>query len=244
MKRLAASAILTATTYVLLCGQQPNAPHQFFPMTVGTYWVYEGTVSWPNPETEEPVNQAVSWKMSVLKVARKKGLVGIIVLGFPADLDWSTGKTEPQPWLILEDEKRQVYRANLGPNYDLTRLDGPDPPLERFLDQDALLFEWPLRKGAKFCDEEAKPREDDLYCWVVTEEAVRPVSVKGIASAQLPVFRLQYRSLPDGTSMDLVPGVGVISYQYHHHGTVADTDLKLVEFHPAPGVSEVQGTNP
>jgi len=244
MKRLLASAILTATAFVLLCAQQPGPSGQFFPMSAGTYWVYEGTVSWFNAEKDEPFSQSVSWKMSVRKVIRKKKLVAAVVSEFPADLDWSTGKTEPQPWLILEDEKHQVYRANLGPNYDLARLDGPDPPLERFLDQDALWFQWPLGRGAKFCDEEAKARKDDMYCWVVTEEAVKPLSAKGAPSTGLPVFRLQYLSLPDGTSVDLVPGIGVINYQYHHHGTVADTDLKLVEFHHAPEASEVQGTNP
>ena len=50
-----------------------------------------------------------------------------------------------------------------------------------------------------------------------------------------PVFQLQYLTLPDDTTMELVPGVGLVSYQYHHHGTVADTELQLVEFHPAPG---------
>jgi hypothetical protein len=41
-----------------------------------------------------------------------------------------------------------------------------------------------------------------------------------------------------------VPGIGLVSYEYHHHGSVADTALQLVEFHPAPEASQVQGSKP
>lgn len=29
--------------------------------------------------------------------------------------------------------------------------------------------------------------------------------------------------------MDLVPGVGITGYRYTHHGTIDESDLKLVE---------------
>jgi hypothetical protein len=35
---------------------------------------------------------------------------------------------------------------------------------------------------------------------------------------------------PDDTELEFVPGIGFISYRYHHHGTVADTEMGLVEF--------------
>jgi hypothetical protein len=44
--------------------------------------------------------------------------------------------------------------------------------------------------------------------------------------------------------MEISPGIGILSYQYHHHGTVADTSLTLVEFHPAPPSPATAGTKP
>jgi len=42
---------------------------------------------------------------------------------------------------------------------------------------------------------------------------------------------LEYWSNPDNAQFAFVPGVGITKYAYHHHGTVADTELQLVEFH-------------
>jgi hypothetical protein len=245
MKRFASAMVLLVVALSLLHAQTPATPREFFPLTVGTYWVYQGKVRWDDPESDKPGSAEVTWKMQVDKVIRKKGLVAAIVSGFPPDLDWSAGETEPKPWLILEDEKHQVYYENLGPDFDLSKIDSGDQALERFLVEDNFFFQWPLYAGAKFCDAEARKREDNLYCWAVAEAATKKLDfVKGAPADEQPVFRLEYRTLPDDTVMELVPSVGLLSYQYHHHGSVADTELRLVEFHPAPESSEAQGPKP
>lgn len=38
---------------------------------------------------------------------------------------------------------------------------------------------------------------------------------------------VEYRSLPDYQAIDLVPGVGITRFVYVHHGTVAETDVRL-----------------
>jgi hypothetical protein len=63
------------------------------------------------------------------------------------------------------------------------------------------------------------------------------MSLSGIAGLphempqEVDSYSLAYRTLPDDTKIDFVPGVGIVTYEYHHHGTVADTEVKLVEFH-------------
>ena len=245
MSRLLIALALSISVWPFLCAEEQRGPEEFFPVSLGTYWRYEGTVSWAGSANDEPATQQISWKMSVTKVIRRKDLVAAIVTGFPADLDFSAGAAIPQPWLILQDATHNVFHVNLGPNYDLTKLDGPDPSFAQFIDTDALLFQWPLRKGTKFCNDEDKGREDNMYCWVVSQETTKPeLSIKGAPRGKLKVFTLQYRSLPDDTTMELVPGMGLLSYQYHHHGTVADTELHLVEFHHAPNASETSGPQP
>lgn len=38
---------------------------------------------------------------------------------------------------------------------------------------------------------------------------------------------VEHRSLPDYQLIDLVPGVGITRFVYTHHGTVAETDVRL-----------------
>jgi hypothetical protein len=245
MKRLAFTVVLSVIALSLAHAQNPATQREFFPLTAGTYWVYKGCVRWYDFEKDQPASEEVTWKMTVDKVIRKKGLAAAIVTGFPSDLDWSAGATEPKPWLILEDEKHRVYYENLGPDFDLSKIDSGDQDLEKFLVEDNFFFQWPLHAGTKFCDAEAKTREDNMYCWVVAEAAAKKLdSVKGAPSDEQAVYRLEYRSLPDHTVMELVPGVGLLSYQYHHNGSVADTELQLVEFHSAAASSDVQGPKP
>lgn len=245
MKRIILAMMLSIFTLPGQEAQKPATTDEFFPMNVGTYWVYKGTVRWYDFENDKPASTEVTWKMSVDKVFRKNGLVAAVVSGFPADLDWSAGTTEPKPWLIVEDEKHQVYYENLGPDFDLSKLEVGDHPFDKFLVEDNFFFQSPLRQGAKFCDAEAKKRDDGMYCWVVAEAVSKKLdSVKGIPVSEPSVYGLQYRSLPDDTTIELIPGMGILSYQYHHHGSVADTELQLVEFHPAPQSSETQGTKP
>ncbi|MGB7848133.1 MAG: hypothetical protein WBL63_21160 [Candidatus Acidiferrum sp.] len=242
MKRLAFTAVLSLIALSLADAQSPATPPEFFPLTAGTYWVYKGTVRWDDPEGDKPGSAEVTWKMTVEKVIRKKGLVAAIVTGFPADLDWSAGATEAKPWLILEDDKHKVYYENLSPDFDLSKIDSGDQGLERFLVEDNFFFQWPLHSGAKFCDAEAKDHKDNVNCWVVADAATKKLdSVKGAPGEEQAVYRLEYRSPSDETVMEVVSGVGLLSYQYHHHGSVADTEMQLVEFHRATHSLDVQG---
>jgi hypothetical protein len=246
VKAVIGASVLCAIGLTGLQAPKPAAaPSRFFPFSTGTYWVYEGTVRWYDFENDQPASAEVKWKMSVEKIVRKQGVTAAVVTGFPADLDWTAGTTEPKPWLILEDEKREVYYENLGPEFDLAKLNGDEHAFDKFMVEDNFFFQWPLRQGAKFCGEEAKKRDDGMYCWVVEQVATKKLgAAKGAPAEEQPVFQLQYRTLPDDTTIELVPGVGVLSYQYHHHGTVADTELQLVEFHAAAESSEVQGPKP
>ena len=242
MNRLLCAIVLCLTGLALPHKQAAPTTGEFFPFHAGTYWVYKGTVGWYDYENDKPVSEEVTWKMTVEKVIRKNGVVAAIVSGFPSDLDWTAGSTEAKPWLIIEDDKHEVYYENLGPGFDLTKFDGDDSVFNKFMVQDNLFFQWPLRQGAKFCGEEAKGREDDMYCWVVEQTATRKLeSVKGARAGEQPVFSLHFRTLPDDTIAEVVPGLGILSYQYHHHGSVADTELQLVEFHPAAESSDAPG---
>jgi hypothetical protein len=58
--------------------------------------------------------------------------------------------------------------------------------------------------------------------------------VSGIASGARAEYELEFRTNPDSTEFSFVPELGITRYAYHHHGTIADTELQLMEFHAAP----------
>jgi len=49
-----------------------------------------------------------------------------------------------------------------------------------------------------------------------------------------PVYRLSYRSLPDDTQVDFVPGLGIVRDRYLHHGSALAWDLSLVRLPSGP----------
>ena len=246
MKTLGVAVFYALIAALTLNAQDTAAPSSpFFPTRVGTYWIYEGTVSWFDAEKEDTATERVSWRMSVDKVLRREGVIAAVLTGFPQDLDWSSGSAEPKRWLFLEDSKHQVHYLNLGPDFDLSKYEKGNQNFDKFLVDDTLLFEWPMKKGAKYCDADGKKRDDLMYCWFVASvERKKLDTVKGMPTHDLDVYELKYMSNPDDTTMELVPGIGLLSYRYHHHGTVADTELRLVEFHAAEEGAGAPGTEP
>jgi hypothetical protein len=217
----------------------------FFPLTPGTWWLYRGTVTWSDQQTEKDAHADVTLKMTVEKVIRKPEFLIAVLSGFPRDLDWATGEVTAMPWLLIETTRHEVFLNPLPPDFDYAKLDKDAATLEKFLAEDNLLFRWPLKQGMKFGDAESVRRDDGHYCWVVaTQETKKLGHIQGVSAKSAEVFLLQYVTNPDDTGMEISPGIGILNYQYHHHGTVAETELSLVEFHPAPPPPAAPGARP
>jgi hypothetical protein len=220
-------------------------PDLFLPLTPGTWWLYRGTVQWFDPETQKAVTTEVSLTTRVEKVIEKADLTLAIITGFPSDLDWSAGEVEPKPFLLVETRRHEVFLDPVPPDFDYARLEKDTTPLDKFLAKDNLFFRWPLKKGMKFGDPAQFEREDNEYCWFVNEELTRDLTdIKGLSTQRATVFVLRFVTDPDDTEIELSPGIGILSYQYHHHGTVADTSLTLVEFHPVMTLPMRSGAKP
>jgi hypothetical protein len=235
----------TSTSRVFASSGREPQLDLFFPFTPGTWWLYRGTVSWADSQTDKQAQADVTLKMTVQKVIQKPDFTIAILSGFPRDLDWATGEVAAMPWLLIETKRHEVFLDSLPPDFDYAKVEKDAVPLDKFLSEDNLLFRWPLKKGMKFGDAESVRRDDDHYCWVVaTQETKKLSEIKGLPSHSAEVFLLQYITNPDDTEMEIAPGIGILSYQYHHHGTVAETSLTLVEFHPALTIPLTSGATP
>jgi len=220
-------------------------PDLFFPLTPGTWWLYRGTVTWSDQQTEKDAHADVTLKMTVEKVIQKPEFTIAVLSGFPRDLDWATGEVAAMPWLLIETSRHEVFFNSLPPDFNYAKLEKDAASLDKFLSEDNLLFRWPLKQGMKFGDAESLRRDDAQYCWVVaTQETKKLADIKGLPARSIEVSTLRFTTNPDDTEMELSHGIGILSYQYHHHGTVAETSLTLVEFHPAQPPPATPGAKP
>ncbi|HET6929498.1 MAG TPA: hypothetical protein VFI45_04200 [Candidatus Acidoferrum sp.] len=227
---------------------KPGAEAQaelFFPLTPGTWWLYRGTVTWTDQQTEKDAQADVTLKMTVERVIQKPEFTIAVLSGFPRDLDWATGEVAAMPWLLIETKRHDVFLNSLPPDFDYAKLDKDASALDKLLAEDNLLFRWPLKRGMKFGDAESLRRDDALYCWVVASQETKKIGeIKGLASRPAEVSVLRFTTNPDDTEIELAPGIGILSYHYHHHGTVAETNLSLVEFHPGQPPTDTSGVKP
>ncbi len=226
----------------------PNAesqPNLFFPLTAGTYWVYRGTVTWFDQQTEKEDHSDVTLKMTVEKVIQKPEFTIAVLSGFPRDLDWATGEVAAMPWLLIETKRHEVFFNSLPPDFDYAKLDKDAAALDKLLSEDNLLLRWPLRQGMKFGDAESLRRDDAHYCWVVASQETKNLGdIKGLTPRSAEVSVLQFITNPDDTEIEVSAGIGILSYHYHHHGTVAETSLTLAEFHLAQPPPTTTGAKP
>lgn len=230
-------AILTA---VFLCGllivaaQAGDDARQSFPLSPGTYWIYRGLVrSQLEGSTVGKVTD-VTWKMSVVRVVERDGIIAAIVSGFPGDLNWSEGHAEPQTSILIGTRDAKFYlKGEFDTRSVLDQIDNPKYSLRDLIDADDLILQLPLSVGQRFgCDDDAAKRNDGMYCWVFGPPHPAALEgVKGVAQGRHVAYKIRYSTNPDDTEIEFVPGVGITSYEYHHHGTIADTELHLVEFH-------------
>jgi len=106
--------------------------------------------------------------------------------------------------------------------------------LENLVNEYDLFLDIPLISGKKFCDFESITRVDGMYCWSVGEATpVDTNTIQGLDSSQTwMVHPIIKRTMPDFSTMEFIPGIGISRYTYHHNGSVSDVALRLIEYHP------------
>ncbi|MGC2333777.1 MAG: hypothetical protein WA581_20175 [Candidatus Acidiferrales bacterium] len=228
--------ISLVTLALVLCvasARGQNKTDEDFPLTPGTYWVYQGTVRYWVKGLENGKIAHVTWKTSITRAVDRDGLTIGVVKGMPGDLDWSEGNARPSLSIVIRTQDAKFYLIEDDEAKSLlSQLDNPHYSWQQVPIDDDWFLQLPLAEGKKFCDADGMKRDDGLDCWVTGP--AHPTSltgVKGIQPGQRVAHRIEYATLPDDMEFDFVPGIGMVSYEYHHHGTIADTELHLIEFH-------------
>jgi len=204
-----------------------------FPTEKGTYWIYQGVVKWTEMNSNKVSTERLRWKMVVVETIERRGATAALFKGHPSDLAWYSPETTRGDSLLVQVGNR-IYFLNGQPALKLLqalKALGPNDDAQKLLNEHDIWFVLPLKPGKKFCEPEQEAREDTFYCWFVEQEtSTRLTAVRGVPDAVVRQFKLAFRTNPEHVFVGFVPGIGISSYDFAHHGTVAEAHVRLVEF--------------
>ncbi|HWA58266.1 MAG TPA: hypothetical protein VG692_13485 [Gemmatimonadales bacterium] len=207
---------------LLLAAAILTPPCRDLPLRPGTRWSYDARVAWSVPGSDSIGRGTISWTTEVVSSRSRDTLLAAVVRGWPTELAWWAPGQAPKLSVVFCRANRVFHlEPYLGTAASLadSLLAGSRMP-----SQDDLILDLPLHVDQLF-GREASERADFFYAWYV--DSVTPAP--GVAPGD-STYYLTYRTMPDHQLVGFVPKVGVVSYTYGHHGTVAEADAHLTRF--------------
>ncbi len=206
---------------MIACRDGRNHQKEIIPLKQSNCWVYKGNYN----------NKPVTLNIRVSEVKKRGSLTFATLKGFPTDIlggeDW-----EPSEWGLLVTADQHYYKF-ISPKTDSVRksiLDRNNILAGLFSDSELFLEEL-VDTGQTFGEASQMTREDLNYFWRVTDRhAFEASSIRGLKLlGPFDRFTVNYKTLADDMTIDVVPGIGIVRYRYSHHGTPGELDVKLVE---------------
>jgi len=223
-----------AAIALLLAAPAPGADQEseaVFPFVKAHYWLYDGTVTFAK-DGEVREKKITGWKSEVVDTAEGTGFKAALLKGHPSDLAW-----------YEDNKKRSDAIVVLTSNGEFHEICDVEDKVQKFgaikstgvlprdlIGHETIRFKFPPKKGDRFGDPE-QTKLGSRYCWFVLDAGTAKLDpeVKGAPSKERLTVNLTYRTSPDHTNVRFVAGVGIVFYEYVHHGTRGDCEMRLVE---------------
>lgn len=196
---------------------------EYFPLQTGNYWKYSYNTKETIPNSNEIKKTNGTLKMTVEKVHKYDNcelieLKGNIFSGNPDEL-----------YGILIITNKLYYISNDKLNELINSLDNKfNLTYEFFLDI-TTIFEFPLFNGQIYGDKDTLIRNDLKYAWNVSKSDGFLTEINNKLEEN-SVYTLKRSTNPDDELYTFIPYVGITSYEYHHHGTIEDIEMELLEY--------------
>lgn len=245
---VAATAVLSAlfTRHPITKYQVKIAPSfenvataDYFPLRVGNNWEYVGTA---RNDTEQGVvvEKKVRVVMRVEGAVRGGNATLFIMKGHPSDAAWALEAGDAfqgavdvpastYGYLVVANKVFCVPEERLADVRQALEEEGYLKP--ELLSQEDLDFEFPLFRGQCFGSCNQLARSDRSYVWQVTNSTLYHHAAAEGAITEVPLYELKYLTRPDCTVVSFFPYTGAVSYSYSHHGTTAQVDVELHDYH-------------
>ena len=200
----------------------PAADVSLLGLNKGSQFKYVGSLEWSNGTNISRTN--IDWVMEVVDVVKGERAEAAIVRGFLSNLAWHEPNMDPG-FTVIASEGNRVYQFACD-DESLARAqaekiaaNGVDPNAEAWLDL-------PLANGKRWAFDPA--RADLWYCWYVEDEELRTYAAPGLPTHEkAQTWTVVYRSAPDHQIFKIAEGVGIVGYEFGHHGTVASAKVAL-----------------
>lgn len=201
----------------------------FFPFVKGRYWLYDGTVKFVK-DGKSLEKKITGWKSEVVDTVEGKGFKAALLKGSPEDLAWYEEAKAPGDFMYLLIKDSEFIKVSDG-SESFAKIKSAGQLPAGFSDQGEMIFKTSMKTGDRFGDPE-QTKLGPRYCWVVSnilKQKLEP-AVKGLrADQEFTTCLLTFITSPDRTQLNFTSGVGVTFYQYVHHGTAGDCEMRLVE---------------
>jgi len=222
--------VLVAIVVAAAAGTAPAGEDgAVFPFVTGTTWTYAGTVKW-TPEGNHPRSGTVRWTSEVADAFDHGDVAAALLKGGVWDLAWWSPEAQAGSYVVLRVRTRYyLIYDNANAIFAAVEESGRRA-LPSDLEQEPW-FDAPLKPGRLLRPREVAPRNDTRYGWLIANAAPVNVGLTGMKTATRSAYVLTYLTLPDEEALTLVPGVGITSFAYVHHGTIAEANVHLVEYH-------------
>lgn len=210
--------VLLAVVLAAATGAAPaGGDGAVFPFVKGTTWTYAGTVKWTDVRT--PRNGTVRWTSEVVDAFDDGDVAAALLKGGVWDVAWWSPDANPGSYVVLRVGTRYyLVWHDTKTMFAAVKKSGRNALPPNLADE--IWFDAPLKPGALYRPRDVAPRDDTMYGWSI-ESAAAPRSA----------YVLSYHTLPDEETLTLVPGIGITSFAYLHHGTIAEANIHLVAYH-------------
>ncbi len=203
------------------------------PMAKGTAWVYSARVKWDADDTRVAGTKMIRWTVTIADSIQKDNIAAVLLKGGPWDLAWYDPNVKPQEHLIVRLESTYYLLHDEAAETLADIKAGKTSDLKDRLADD-IWFQVPMEIADNYCPPEAEERAP-MGCWSVEKiTTTHSLRIQGMKAApEETEYLLTFMTNPDTEMVTLVPGVGIISWWYQHHGTAAEASLKLLEYRPS-----------
>jgi hypothetical protein len=202
-----------------------------FPLTPGMFWIYSGNVAWSTPGTPSVQRRSITWRMEIGELVEREFAVAVVVTGYPRDLVFYEPDRSPRRWLIVRINGGRHYLIDPDrADAVLRRMKDPADLLIGLVRESEIFLVTPLALDQRFCETEALARADGRYCWWIDEERNPGAPIIGAPAGWDGLeYAMTYRSLSSTETTAFGRGVGMTSFDFVHHGTTSEVQLRLTE---------------